>query len=219
MPKKIEDADANNDNVNENVNENVNNIAKNILYDKCKLSKLNTKTVDSPFFIPHNEITLTKNILEKEKPLDPKQGLTRLINTISLEPIVSHMYHFLDCYKREFTYENFTFFSINEIKRRLKIYRENNQDTICDLATAYYGMGHVIVITWDIINKKYFLRMDGGANDYDRQDNWKFAMNINKNGETDDKIKEKYINPEKLFDIINVPQIEDLCKYFISPAY
>ena len=204
MPKKLEGIDI---------------TAKNILYNKCKLSKINTKTVDSPFFIPHNEITITKDILEKAQQIDPHKGLTPLLNIINLEPILTHMYHLLDSYEREFTFESLTFFSLNEVERRLKIYRKNKQNTICDLATAYYGMGHVIVLTWDIINKKYFLRMDGGANGYDRDHNWKFAMNINKNGETDSKMREKYINPEQLFDIISVPQIEDLCKYFIAPTY
>ena len=115
MPKKIEGIDI---------------TAKNILYNKCKLSKINTKTVDSPFFIPHNEITTTKDILEKAQQIDPHKGLTPLLNIINLEPILTHMYHLLDSYEREFTFESFTFFSLNEVEHRLKIYRKNKQNTI-----------------------------------------------------------------------------------------
>lgn len=41
-----------------------------------------------------------------------------------------------------------------------------------DVAYAYAGLGHVHVIGYNPSTKKYFQRMDGGSNGYDRQENY-----------------------------------------------
>jgi hypothetical protein len=42
-----------------------------------------------------------------------------------------------------------------------------------DIAYSYAGLGHVNVLAYHPESKKYFTRMDGGSNGYDREENYK----------------------------------------------
>lgn len=57
---------------------------------------------------------------------------------------------------------------------------ESQKDTysgFIDIGVRYAGMGHVIVLSLDMESGKLFLRMDGGSNGFDREDNWRFYQN------------------------------------------
>ena len=47
------------------------------------------------------------------------------------------------------------------------------QKPVFDIAYRYEGMGHVTVISCDLNNHLLFERRDGGANGYEREDNYK----------------------------------------------
>ena len=40
---------------------------------------------------------------------------------------------------------------------------------ICDLAIDYYGLGHIMVLSWNIATKTFIIRRDGGSNGYERK--------------------------------------------------
>ena len=188
---------------------NDNSYAKTIFL-KCKLSKINTKTTDSPFFIPESDESI---VPEKMLNIPRTQtfDITPKINS-SIDPVLKTIYEFIDSPNREFNYGIFTFFSLSEVKKRNTYFIENKQYDICDLAVSYYGMGHVVVLSWDTNNSCYFMRVDGGPNGYEREDNFNFIAKFDTN-----KLESKYkIHPSKLFETINIDTVEELCKYFLE---
>jgi hypothetical protein len=52
-----------------------------------------------------------------------------------------------------------------------------------DVAYAYAGLGHVHVIGYHPATRKYFQRMDGGSNGYDRADNYRHYKEYEPNEE------------------------------------
>ena len=124
--------------------------AMNIL-KKCTFSTLQTNTVDTPFFNPDidNKVTIDRMSMSTKD----NAVITELANTLRFPPSFTRMYELLDSDEREFTYHNFTFFNINEMKRRRDIFKTKVESTICDVATAYLGMGHVVVLSWSHVNK------------------------------------------------------------------
>ena len=118
----------------------------------------------------------------------------------------------IDSNKREFSYDTFSFFSIDELVSRYNNFKENNQDDICDIACKYYGMGHIIVLSWNIKRKAFILRRDGGSNDYDRRDNNNFIINYDALSTPESK----RINQEMLFKTLGDYKLEQLRELFIN---
>ena len=107
--------------------------AMNIL-KSCTFSKLNTNTVDAPFFNPDvDNDTTVENLSMSTKD---NARVTELANKLCLPPTLTRIYELLDSEQREFTFHNFTFFTIIEMKRRLVILEENGQHKLCDIATT-----------------------------------------------------------------------------------
>jgi len=183
--------------------------AMNIL-KKCSFSKLNTNSVDAPFFNP--DIDDETTIERMSMSMKDNATVTKIANRIHLPPTLTRIYELLDSYKREFTYHNFTFFAINELKRRLELFEDDLQYNICDIATAYHGMGHIIVLSWDRINNAFFLRRDGGSNDYDRKDNWDFIREY----DTSKTPIIKQILPVTLFNVLSRENVEDYNEFLIN---
>lgn len=180
------------------------------LFLNCKLSTINSNTTNNPFFMSHTDLSITPEKLLASSSANQTFDITPKINS-SLDPTLQTLYTFLDSPKREFTYGPFTFLSLHEIKKRYNHFVKNNQHDICDLAVSYYGMGNVIVLSWDTNNQCYFMRIDGGPNDYERQDNFKFITTLDTT-----TLDEKYkIAPSKVFETINVKSVEELCSYFL----
>lgn len=180
--------------------------AKEIL-EMCSFSKLNSKTTETPFFSP---------VTDKDKTIadiinNPKKDNTDIIDlsqTIKLPDVLYNMYLMLDSNMREFSYNIFHFFSINEMIERNKS-RNNN---ICDLACSYYGMGHIIILSWNSIQNSFILRRDGGSNDYDRIDNYNFI----KNYDAQSTPPSKRISHERLFKTLSETNLDGLRDLFIN---
>lgn len=143
-------------------------------------STFSVKDADSsqePFFQfnPDKQANYDKMCMEK----DPEHY--RLVDTISKEnnwtPLLKYIYVLLGASDREFTYRGFIFLSLHKIQERQKIYQDAGQSQICDLAIKYHGMGWVHVLSLDQKSGSYFVRMDGGSSDWDRDANWKFFKN------------------------------------------
>ena len=66
----------------------------------------------------------------------------------------------------------FTIMNLEKIRSQKDAY-----SGFIDIGVRYAGMGHVIVLSLDMETGKMFLRMDGGSNGFDREDNWRFYQN------------------------------------------
>ena len=98
-----------------------------------------------------------------------------------------------------------TFFKFTDIEARFENYKN-----FFDIGVIYAGMGHVIVLSFVKDECKLFFRYDGGANGYEREDNYNYYHNYNpfdeKNIESD-----RYgfgLRVHKLFDFSTI--LEDL---------
>lgn len=184
--------------------------AMNIL-KKCTFSTLQTNTVDAPFFNPDvdNKVTIDRMSMSTKD----NAVITELANTLRFPPSFTRIYELLDSDEREFTFHNFTFFTINEMKRRRDIFKTKAQSIICDVATAYLGMGHVVVLSWSSENNVFFMRIDGGGNGYEREDYWNFIRTY----DTSTIPIIKQISPVTLFNVLSRENVEDYNEFFINP--
>ena len=191
--------------------------AKNIL-QQCSFSKLGTKSVEAPFFIPDLEKKEIADDLVNKANGDSMKDNTVILavgDRVNLPAELLRIYMLLDSNDREFTYHTFTFFPITELKRRLEIFEKSNQLQVCDVAISHHGLGHVVVLSWDRKNNRFFLRMDGGSNGYDRDANWRFISAY----DTDETPDSKRIAAEDLFTTISVENVESLSDYIVSRQY
>jgi hypothetical protein len=81
-----------------------------------------------------------------------------------------------------------TFFTVNGYDKLIVNYhhmfspknfidRQYKNKKFIDLGMTYAGMGNFVVLSWAKTLNKYFIRLDGGANGYDRNDNYEFYEN------------------------------------------
>jgi type IV secretory pathway VirB6-like protein len=70
----------------------------------------------------------------------------------------------------------FTFLSLNKINEYVNHYKKNGNTRLINLGLTYYGMGYVIIMTWDSLNKKLFFRIDGGASGIEREFNFEYFI-------------------------------------------
>ena len=85
-------------------------------------------------------------------------------------------------YNREIYINNFTFISITKILDLNKYYKNDNINNIVDIGFIYHELGYIKVIYYNTKFNKLFFRIDGGSNNYIREDNYnnmKTLSNIN----------------------------------------
>ena len=184
--------------------------AKDIL-SQCNFTKLGTKTTEYPFFSPiKEEFTTIENVIKQSSK--DNTDIIDLAKEIDLPQNLYNIYLLLDSNKREFSYDTFSFFSIKEVVERYNNFKKVGQADICDIACRYYGMGHIIVLSWNSKAKTFILRRDGGANDYDRRDNYNFIIKYNAASTPHaNKIAES-----ELFKTLKENSLEDLRELFIN---
>ena len=141
---------------------------------ECNFIKLTEKATEHPFFMPNSENKTITDLLKH--PRKDNTAIIDIADKISLPELLYRIYLLLDENEREFSYNTFTFMSINEIAQRFKAFQETNQRHICDFAVSYYGLGHIMVLSWNLATQTFILRRDGGSNDYDRRDNTEFIV-------------------------------------------
>ena len=151
-----------------------------------------------PFFQFHPDTSVDYEKLCLEK--NPEHY--RLVDSVSKDNgwpvLLKYVYILLGAGNREFTYRGFTFLSLQKIQERQKIYHDVGQDKICDLAIKYHGMGWVHVLSLDRESGQYFVRMDGGSSDWDRDANWKFFKNYSPSSRP-----ETLIHQNEIFNHLN----------------
>jgi hypothetical protein len=177
----------------------------------CTFPKLDSKTTESPFFTPvtDNAETMADII---NRPQKDNTDIIDLAASVNLPATLYNMYLMMDSNKREFSYNIFHFFSINEIIERRGNNIKDKQTDITDLACSYYGMGHIIVLSWNSKRNVFILRRDGGSNDYDRRDNRIFIVNY----DAQSTPSEKRISSEIIFQTLAETNLEGLRDLFIN---
>ena len=183
--------------------------AKDIL-SQCNFTKLGTKTTEHPFFSPIKEEFDYRKCYQA---IQQRQHRHYRFGQRNRPPQnLYNIYLLLDSNKREFSYDTFSFFSIKEVVERYNNFKKVGQAHICDIACRYYGMGHIIVLSWNSKAKTFILRRDGGANDYDRRDNYNFITKYNAASTPHaNKIAES-----ELFKTLKENSLEDLRELFIN---
>lgn len=184
--------------------------AKDIL-SQCNFTKLHTKTTEHPFFTPiKDDYTTVENVINQ--PSKDNTDIIDFAEQIDLSQHLYNMYLLLDSNKREFSYDTFSFFSIEEIVERYNNFKKVGQAHICDIACRYYGMGHIIVLSWNSKVKSFILRRDGGSNDYDRIENNNFITKYN----AESTPHSKRISEDTLFKTLKENSLEELRELFIN---
>lgn len=107
--------------------------------------------------------------------VDSAQEVRALASDASWPPFLRAIYMVLGFTDREFTKNEWTFFSLRQIRLCMTTLQNHGQTRICDLASRYEGMGHFRILSIDTHTGKFFQRYDGGGNGYERNDNWSFV--------------------------------------------
>jgi hypothetical protein len=131
------------------------------MFSNGKVLSVDNSLTENPFFF--SSPTEEKKYLETQNPILEKDK--EIFNNLPKELRV--LYSRIGS-NTEYSHQSgLTFFKLDEIKRRSKSYTN-----FIDVAIAYAGMGWVHVLGYHKDSNKYFVRMDGGSNGYDREDNY-----------------------------------------------
>ena len=139
----------------------------------------NNTVTNDPFFnslakngISINDLTNEYEIKNKDKKI--------------LHPEILKLYERIG-YNNEYQFKYYTFMTLNEI-----IERKNNYENFIDIALKYQGLGHILLISYHIKSNKFFFRMDGGSNGYDRENNYNKYKKFNTNSHNNEKNPTSY---------------------------
>ena len=138
--------------------------------EKGYLSENNYNSLRVPFFQQNKEKKFSIDFQEFENHTPIPEGLNRNIKLI---------YRILGNPNKEIYLNEWTILSYKDAFEQYKDYCNKGQKNIFNIAYRYLGMGHVEVLSCDLITHLLFYRKDGGSNGYDREINYN---DIIKNG-------------------------------------
>ena len=169
---------------------------------KCKLTVTSNQVLNHPFFMASaSDKSISEHIETSAKDNNIVQ-VENILNSVKLSSSeISNLYRLLGDVSLDFVYNQTTFLSLQEIEKRAKVYHENGQTDILDVAVTYHGMGHINVLTYSLSNNAFFFRMDGGANGYDRADHWKYILNLDTGTLSDTDL----VEAKTVFDVLEKP--------------
>ena len=128
--------------------------------------EVENSSTENPFFlssiIESKDYQLTNNLLNEEDKIIFNK-LPKELRILYSKIGSNHEYHHKS---------GLTFLTLSEIKRR-----EKSHNNFLDIAISYAGLGHVNVLGYHYESKKYFIRMDGGSNGYEREENYNYYKN------------------------------------------
>ena len=136
----------------------------NTLIDISNVNKFSFKIEDKKFSInkKQTEISIFQN-----------DFLEKLISTNLPINLIEYYLHYnlsKSCDTNIFI-GSYKFYSINEILKRNKILYDNTIPII-EFASRYDAMGFIKIFYYDYIEYKYYVRVDGGSNKYECEENW-----------------------------------------------
>ena len=131
------------------------------IIDEGSLSKSEYDSTNSPFMQQNNHSTEIKyNSISDERLINFPVLLAAIYKTIGDDSV-------------EFNYGNWTFLGLKNIEKRTQIYQKDDQHKLVDIGIKYHGMGFCYVCSINIDSKMICFRIDGGSNDWDRENNYK----------------------------------------------
>jgi hypothetical protein len=109
-------------------------------------------------------------------------------------------------YNKEYLFKSYTFLTLNEL-----IKRKGTYENLYDIALTYLGLGHILVISYHPKSERFFFRMDGGSNGYDREANYNKYKNCDINTINNEENPTRYeydtlYTFEEVISIINLHQ-------------
>lgn len=105
-------------------------------------------------------------------------------------------------YNCEIYLNSYTFLSMKKIIELHEFYKNDSINNIIDLGFTYEGMGFIKVIYYNTKFNKLFFRIDGGASNYDRKDNYDIMKIISEINNIED-INDLSYNFDELLEKIN----------------
>lgn len=141
------------------------------LYDFVKSGKSSSLNHDScvtPFF--------GKDIISGEIINFETEEVNKKLNDLKIPLILRIIYQIIGTSNREIYFNNWTLLSLDKALDIYKNYKIHKQEFIYDFAVRYVGMGHIIVACINLKDGGLLYRSDGGANGYEREDNFKFLI-------------------------------------------
>lgn len=141
---------------------------------QAEFSPKGSDTCQVPFFVKSTDEEVTLESIAKESTPQYRAEVEQMANTYNFTSLLKYLYLMVGNGQREFVYRGLIFHSFERVKTRQEAYQKVGQDKIFDLAIAYEGMGWVYVLGFDTESQKYFVRLDGGSNSYDRDYNWQY---------------------------------------------
>ena len=164
---------------------------------QADFSPIGADTCQVPFFVKSIDQEVTLDVLNRESTPQYREEVDQMATRYNFSPLLKYLYLMLGNGQREFTYRGLIFHSFERVKERQAAYAKEGQDNICDLAIAYHGMGWVYALALDTESQKYFVRMDGGSNGYDRDFNWEYYKGYRPSSKPDTLFDEsKVFNPD-----------------------
>lgn len=134
----------------------------------------------APFFEPDISQNLKyqrslSSVLSNDKNI--LDALTECKHTLG--PSIRDIYLGINSWDHGFIVNDWCFFSVKEIDSMMKKHSDQTNKKMIDIALTYCGMGHVIILSYIPNTDKFFFRQDGGANGYEREDNYDRYENEN----------------------------------------
>jgi hypothetical protein len=105
-----------------------------------------------------------------------QDGVNVILENISLPTLLQKIYLIIGDPTIEFYHGEWNILQLEDVKKRVEIYKSKNQNRAVDFAIKYEGMGHITVISYDPELDMIYFRHDGGSNGYDREFYHNFAV-------------------------------------------
>ena len=135
----------------------------------CKRSTPNFDSTQQPFIMG--------NPVENGMIDTRIEEVNQIFEKLPLHNSLKKIYQVIGNPEVEYYYGgDWTLLSLKKMKSIYEKYVINNQRRAVDFAMIYAGMGHVVVVTYDPVTDKIYYRHSGGANGYEQDYNYKFAL-------------------------------------------
>ena len=142
------------------------------ILDTGTLSEENYDSTQEPFFQMNNNKEFKQDF--KRIPELPH----------GLNANIRHIYEIIGNSKVEVNLKNniseqWIFMTLDKALKIYEDFKSQGQTTVFDIAYTYRGMGHIRVLSCDLMTHKLFFRPDGGSNMWDRDLHNKQIINYN----------------------------------------
>lgn len=128
----------------------------------------NYSTLQQPFMMKSNS---TEGKVEFDTV-----SVNEILENIPIHTSLKRIYQTIGNPNVDYYYNDWILLSLKQVQEQYKLYQEKKQTRAIDFAMIYTGLGHCIFASYDPILNKIYYRNDGGSNGWDREINFKFAI-------------------------------------------